>query len=194
MVADRETYEVLQHEHSELAPPLGPVRDGIRTVRVEEFVSDPQIPAGKLEIPEGIPLPSLGAPGPLLPDVPRARADEGVAWEPFSSERLVEARAEGKAVLLYFTADWCRPCQAFEEGAALRLAYRVGGIPLTFVLGADGREVWRQMGNVHPTVLLDGLRRVVPPPRGGGIRSPVSGQRAEAGLRPSYGSRDRAAP
>ncbi len=192
--ADRETYEVLQHEHSEVASPFGPVRDRIRTVRVEEFVSDPQIPAGKLEIPKGIPLPGLGAPGPLLPDELRPRADEGVAWEPFSSARLAEARAEGKAVLLYFTADWCRPCRAFEEGAlrdaevvaeasrmvrlradlshwdapeeaALRLAYRVGGVPLTVVLGADGREVWRQMGNVHPTVLLDGLRRLVPPPR-----------------------------
>lgn len=34
-----------------------------------------------------------------------------IPWEPFSPERLRQARAEGKTVFVYFTADWCLTCK-----------------------------------------------------------------------------------
>ncbi len=52
--------------------------------------------------------PSLGEfhPG----DNPSVRTDR-IPWEPFSPERLAQARSEGKTVLVYFTADWCLTCK-----------------------------------------------------------------------------------
>jgi thiol:disulfide interchange protein len=39
-----------------------------------------------------------------------AKAD----WVPYSSERFAALRAEGKPVLVKFTANWCATCQAVE--------------------------------------------------------------------------------
>jgi thiol:disulfide interchange protein len=36
----------------------------------------------------------------------------GIAWQPFSPEALARARAEGKTVMVDFTADWCPTCKA----------------------------------------------------------------------------------
>lgn len=55
-------------------------------------------------------------------------------WQPFSSERLDELRAEGKPVFIDFTADWCVTCQV-NKGVALNRehvqeAFREAGITL----------------------------------------------------------------
>jgi DsbC/DsbD-like thiol-disulfide interchange protein/cytochrome c biogenesis protein CcdA len=51
--------------------------------------------------------------------IPSARAEAGVLdAEPFSELALSEARASGKPVFVYFTADWCLTCKV-NEGAAI---------------------------------------------------------------------------
>jgi thiol:disulfide interchange protein len=46
-------------------------------------------------------------------------AEGGLAWEPFSEERVVELRKAGRPVFVDFTADWCLTCKV-NEGTALR--------------------------------------------------------------------------
>ena len=50
-----------------------------------------------------------------------------LAWEPFSTERLAELRAEGRPVFLDFTAAWCLSCQVNE-----RVAFRSGSVVQAF--------------------------------------------------------------
>ena len=38
----------------------------------------------------------------------------GIAWEPYSEERLAEARAKGLPVFVDFTAEWCVNCHVYE--------------------------------------------------------------------------------
>ncbi len=46
-----------------------------------------------------------------------APAAGGLAWEPWSPERLAELRAAGRPVFVDFTADWCLTCQVNERVA-----------------------------------------------------------------------------
>jgi len=48
-------------------------------------------------------------------------AESQVKWEPFSEDRLAELRAEGRPVLIDFTASWCITCQANKQ-SSLRTA------------------------------------------------------------------------
>jgi len=57
----------------------------------------------------------------ILPAVfaPPSRNQEGViAAQPFSAAALAEARASGKPVFVWFTADWCLTCKV-NEGVAI---------------------------------------------------------------------------
>ncbi len=42
---------------------------------------------------------------------------EGIAWQPWSPEAVVKARAEGHPVLVDFTADWCVTCKNNKRAA-----------------------------------------------------------------------------
>lgn len=68
---------------------------------------------------------------PLETDT-RATAPGELAAAPYSAEALAAARASGKPVFLYFTADWCLTCKVNEKGAlsnpAVATAFRNAGI------------------------------------------------------------------
>ena len=55
-------------------------------------------------------------------------APGGIAWEPYSEERLAEARAKGEPVFVDFTAEWCVNCHVYEaavvETEAVRAKFR----------------------------------------------------------------------
>jgi len=42
---------------------------------------------------------------------------EGIAWQPFSEEKVAQLRAEHKAVFIDFTAAWCLSCQVNDQVA-----------------------------------------------------------------------------
>lgn len=71
-----------------------------------------------------------------LPDLvraPEASADAGLLdAQPFSEEALAKARASGKPVFVYMTADWCLSCKVNErvaiEREPTRDAFRQAGV------------------------------------------------------------------
>jgi len=72
----------------------------------------------------------------LLPQLQTARAAGGeagvIAARPFSEATLAEARASGKPVFVWFTADWCLTCKVNEgvaiERDATRKAFEDAGV------------------------------------------------------------------
>jgi thiol:disulfide interchange protein len=60
-----------------------------------------------------------------------ARAPESAGWEPFSPQRLAEARTAGKPVFVNVTAAWCITCLVNE-----RVALRSTAVADTFARNA----------------------------------------------------------
>jgi len=48
---------------------------------------------------------------------PSEPSGNGIAWEPFSPERLTQLREQGKPIFIDFTAAWCLSCQVNERVA-----------------------------------------------------------------------------
>jgi thiol:disulfide interchange protein len=92
----------------------------------------------------------------------------------FSTEALAKARATGKPVFVYFTADWCLSCKANEAGAinreAVQDAFKEKGVvtlvgdwtngdpAITRTLAEHGRNsvplyLWYAPGAAQPEIL-----------------------------------------
>ncbi len=97
-------------------------------------------------------------------------APPSIQWTPFDEATFAAAQAEGRAVILDFSAEWCVPCHELDEftfsdpavvrategfvrlrvdltrfdspeSQALRTRFDIAGVPTIVFLGADGREV-----------------------------------------------------
>ena len=64
-----------------------------------------------------LPLALVIACGLLVVRAANPRPAEADPWEPYSAERIAEALAEGRPVLVDFTAAWCATCKANEAAA-----------------------------------------------------------------------------
>ena len=69
---------------------------------------------------------------PMTIAAPSAKAEGLLAAKPFSEDALARARASGKPVFAYFTADWCLSCKVNEqvaiERAETRDAFQQAGV------------------------------------------------------------------
>jgi thiol:disulfide interchange protein len=103
-----------------------------------------------------------------------AIATDAETPETFSPAALAKARATGKPVFVYFTADWCLSCKANEAGAidrdAVKEAFDAAGVitlvgdwtngdpVITRTLAAHGRNsvplyLWYAPGATAPVIL-----------------------------------------
>lgn len=106
-----------------------------------------------------------------------------VDWEQDLDDALERARAEDKAVLVNFYADWCVWCQRLDattlrdanvasllsdrvvtvkldvdgDGEDVSAAYGVEALPTVLVLDAEGREIGRIPGYQPPAGFLEAL-------------------------------------
>ncbi|SKB92456.1 protein-disulfide reductase DsbD family protein [Sphingopyxis flava] len=110
----------------------------------------------------------------LLTGQTREAPAPGQSGTRFSPEALADARATGKPVFVYFTADWCLSCKANEAGAinreAVQKAFKKKGVitlvgdwtngdpVITRTLGEHGRNsvplyLWYAPGAETPLIL-----------------------------------------
>lgn len=114
-------------------------------------------------------------------------AEPEALWVQYSPEVLAQAWEEGKPVVLYFSADWCLPCQELsastfqdaqvrkvlsgvvsvkvdltkpaEEEEAVRRRFGVIGVPTVLFLGPKGEERGRLFGYVDAPTFLASFRK-----------------------------------
>lgn len=106
-----------------------------------------------------------------------------IRWQPYSSEKLQQARLQNRPAMMDFYADWCIPCleldhrtftdpQVIEaserfvklkvdlthfdsqDAQQLQQQFKIMGVPTILFLGSDGRETDRVTGFLPPDEFL----------------------------------------
>ncbi len=105
---------------------------------------------------------AIGAGVWLLPAHPGAAID----WQPYNAAVIDQAKAQGRPVLLDFTADWCANCKVLDRrvfrdpavAALIRqkgvLAVRADTTLFDYPATKDLKDVYGEAGNVPVTVVL----------------------------------------
>ena len=88
------------------------------------------------------------------------------AWDRYRDQGVVflgiafgDRTADSKAYLAELGGDWP---QLADPGERTALAYGVSGVPETFVIGPDGRVVYKRVGGVVYGDLTDQIERLLP--------------------------------
>ena len=109
----------------------------------------------------------------------------GIPWTDDMEAGLARAADSGRAVLIYFQADWCSWCHVYERNTLsdagvikhirqdfipirinadarpdLMEKYRGVGLPYTVVLSASGKPLARLPGILNPEDMQDSLRQL----------------------------------
>jgi len=187
---DQETFAVLRYvEPMEICEPDGKCRWEKELVDIIGFEVDVEIADELFSVPPDVPLRRWEFPEEPVEEEPQGPRAELVGWEPFSFARLEEAKAQGKIVVLYFSADWCEPCHALEagplqdprvqglldplvrlkvdltfpRGEAKKVAdlYKVRAFPTLLFLDPAGQELGRVTGYTSTAALLQRITEIL---------------------------------